>query len=108
MFENVATLLQPIITQNAYGQEIESFLERTVFVKPRSVYSNEFYQAAQLGMKPSVVLILANFMDYEDERLIDYDGRRYNVIRAYQSPESDSIELTLELRTGNDTEEESS
>jgi len=107
MFDNVATFLKSEIQQNAIGQEIEMFNERTVFVKPRSVYSNDFYQAAQLGLKPSLVLILSNYMDYEGERLVDFEGVRYNVIRVYRKEESDSLEITLEERTGNERFDES-
>ena len=58
MYESVATLRKVTYTQDAALNQVAVYEDRQVFVKPRSVYSNDFYQAAQSGLKPSVVLVL--------------------------------------------------
>ena len=54
MFEGTAILKKAVVTQDEALNEIETYTERTVFVRPRSVYASEFYQAAAVGLKPSL------------------------------------------------------
>lgn len=51
-----------------YGNQTHTEIEHKVFVEPRGVYSSEFYNAAQLGLKPSITLRLASRADYNDEK----------------------------------------
>lgn len=99
MFDNVATLYSAVETQDNVGNVIETLTGKQVFVKPRSVYSNDFYAAATTGLKPEVVLQLF-FADYNGEKTVEYDGITYEVIRAYRRPESDTLELTLQKVIG--------
>lgn len=57
---------------------------REVFCGLRSVSRSEFYQANATGYKPELVFVLADFYDYNDETLVDYNGQRYRVIRTYR------------------------
>lgn len=100
MYDNVASLLKATERQDVYGNIIEEYSEREVFVKPRSVYANDFYNAATVGLKPEIVLVLNNVADYEGEKMVLYNGELYTVIRTYQRPEKDALELTLERRLG--------
>lgn len=101
MFEGVAILKKAVITQDASLNEVTTYTERTVFVRPRSVFASEFYQAAAVGLKPSMTLVLSNYSDYEGEKLVEYDGKEYTVTRVYQRPDRDAVELTLEERVNN-------
>jgi SPP1 family predicted phage head-tail adaptor len=104
MFEGTAILKKAVVTQDEALNEIETYTERTVFVRPRSVYASEFYQAAAVGLKPSLTLVLASFADYDGEKLVEYNGKEYTVTRTYQRPDRDSVELTLEEREVNGIE----
>lgn len=104
MFEGTAILKKAVVTQDESLNEIETYTERTVFVRPRSVYASEFYQAAAVGLKPSLTLVLASFADYDGEKLVEYNGKEYTVTRTYQRPDRDSVELTLEERVVNGNE----
>jgi SPP1 family predicted phage head-tail adaptor len=104
MFEGTAILKKAVVTQDEALNEIETYTERTVFVRPRSVYASEFYQAAAVGLKPSLTLVLASFADYDGEKLVEYNGKEYTVTRTYQRPDRDSVELTLEERFVNGIE----
>lgn len=88
-------------TFDAEGNEIPTITETTVFVQPRGVYSSEFYNAAQLGLKPSVTLFIANRMDYSDQKIIEYEGRDYDVIRVDWNAQRDGISLICEERVKN-------
>lgn len=69
MWEDVATLKgEPVATYDEYGNERLTYTDTTVYVQSRSVYQQEFYNAAQLGLRPSLVLILSNRMDYSGKR----------------------------------------
>lgn len=101
MYEGIAYLREETITLDAALNQVSTYKDRQVFVKPRSVYSSEFYEAAKSGLQPTVVLVLASAADYQSEKVCLYNGKEYTVIRAYQRPERDTIELTLEERTQN-------
>ena len=99
MYDGVAILKaygEP--TYDQYGNEIPTVTEREVYVQPRSVYSSEFYNAAQLGLKPSLTLFISNRDDYEDERILVYEGKEYSVIRTDWSAQRDGISLICEER----------
>ena len=99
MYDGVAILKaygEP--TYDEYGNEIPTVTEREVYVQPRSVYSSEFYNAAQLGLKPSLTLFISNRDDYEDERILVYEGKEYSVIRTDWSAQRDGISLICEER----------
>lgn len=102
MYDGVATLItygQP--TYDAYGNEIQTVQTTTVFVQPRSVYASEYYNAAQMGIKPSLTLYLANRADYDGQKLLEYEGREYSVIRVDWKAQRDGISLICEERVKN-------
>lgn len=102
MYDGIAVLKaygEP--TFDAAGNEIPTITETTVYVQPRGVYSSEFYNAAQLGLKPSITLFIANRMDYSDQKIIEYEGRDYDVIRVDWSAQRDGISLVCEERVNN-------
>lgn len=102
MYDGVATLKEygeP--TYDRYGNEEQHVSERTVYVQPRGVYQSEFYNAAQLGLKPTLTLYMANRIDYNDEKVIEYEGKEYNVIRVDWNAQRDGISLICEERVKN-------
>lgn len=102
MYDGTATLKaygQP--TFDTYGNEVPSVTETEVFVQPRGVYQSEFYNAAQLGLKPSLTLYLANREDYSGQKVLEYEGQEYNVIRVDWSAQRDGISLVCEERVQN-------
>lgn len=96
MFETTATLYGETITQDAALNEVKTYTPREVLVRrARSIYANEFYQAAAQGLKPAAVLVLF-FADYEGEKVLEWEGKIYTVTRTYRSPDSDDLEITIE------------
>lgn len=105
MYENIAILKRnPVATYDQYGNEKLTYTEVTVFVKSRSVYSAEFYNAEQVGIHPTIVLDIANRADYHGEKLVEYEGVTYDVIRADWRNGRDKVSLTLAERIGNEDE----
>lgn len=99
MWEDVATLKgEPVATYDEYGNERLTYTDTTVYVQSRSVYQQEFYNAAQLGLRPLLVLILSNRMDYSGQKIVEYQNTLYDVIRADWKNGHDSLSLTLAER----------
>ena len=88
-------------TFDEYGNEQIPTTERTVYVQPRGVYSSEFYSAAQLGLHPSVTLVMTNRADYSGEKVVEWDGKDYDVIRVDWTAQRDTISLICEERVKN-------
>lgn len=104
MYDGTAKLIRTNATTfDKYGNAIKTTEAREVYVQPRGVYSSEFYNAAQLGLKPSITLILANREDYQGEKVLEYEGTLYNIIRVDWSAQRDALSLVCEERAGDTT-----
>jgi hypothetical protein len=66
--------------------------ERTVYVTVRSVGMTETYTAMSQGLAPEVRFELAGADDYAGEKTCRYNGRLYDILRAYEA--DGRIELT--------------
>ena len=103
MYDNIAYLIKD--GAKSYDEYLNERIETTrrmVYVQPRSVYNSEFYNASVLGLHPSITLTLANREDYEGEKLVEYEGKVYSVIRADWKAQRDSLDLILEEKTNVD------
>ena len=99
MYDSVATLkAYGTPTYDEHGNEVPTITETTVYVQPRGVYQSEFYNAAQLGLKPSVTLYITNKADYDGQKVLEYEGKEYSVIRVDWSAQRDGISLVCEER----------
>ena len=102
MYDSVATLkAYGTPTYDEYGNEVQNITETEVFVQPRGVYQSEFYNAAQLGLKPSLTLFLSNRDDYSNQKVLTFEGRDYDVIRVDWNAQRDGISLICEERVNN-------
>ena len=102
MYDSIATLKgEPITTYDEYGNEVITYSDNEVYVMPKGVFNTEFYNAAQAGLHPSTTFVLANRADYNGERLVEFEGRLYNVIRTDWNAQRDSISLICEENVHN-------
>lgn len=75
------------------NEQIETRI--TVFGNKKSVGYSEFYKAAQAGVE-AVLKFDVYAEEYSGQRLAEYEGRRFKVLRTYSDPRKpDEIELTL-------------
>lgn len=88
-------------TKDAIGQRIPSETTREIFCEEKSVGQQEYYNAGQYGLTAELVLVTPA-VNYEGERIIDYEGKRYGIYRTYRNPKSDDIELYLAKKGGLD------
>lgn len=102
MYDGIATLKSFTTTsRDSSGNPIATMTTRDVFVQPRGVYASEFYNASQLGLKPSLTLYLTNMNDYQGEKILEYNGKEYSVIRVDWNAQRDGISLICEERVVN-------
>lgn len=93
----ILTLIQQTQTVDDYGDPVIRETTREVFGTIRSIGQAEFYQAHATGLKPELKIVLADYLDYDGEALVEIgpeDARqRYHVLRTYRTGQE--LELTL-------------
>lgn len=77
----------------ALNEKIE-LIKREVFVQARSVYRSEFYNAAQVGLKPTINLFISHRIDYDGEMDVVFEDKPYSVIRV--DWDGDGVNLVCE------------
>ena len=82
---DVLTLIRQETTTDEYGDPVITEIRRDVFAEQMSIGLKEFYQAHAVGLQPEVKFKLADYLDFEDERLVEHNGQRYRVLRTYRT-----------------------
>lgn len=90
MFDSVITLKKENNTVNEYGDTVQTFTERNVFAEVKSISQSEFYQAQATGLKPEIKFVIADFYDYQGEKILSYtpfggEEEDYTVLRTYRN-----------------------
>lgn len=67
---------------------------RDVFCALRSIGQSEFYEASARDFYPEKKFVLADYLEYEDEQLVEHDGRRYRVLRTFRTGQELEIVVT--------------
>lgn len=91
-YDDQVQLISATITQDEYANEIETELTSTVWADIGSVGRNEFYNAMQNGLKPTIMVTVKAF-EFEDQKHLIFSGKRYKIERTYGADNED-IELT--------------
>jgi len=94
MFDEVIYLIkQSEETQNEEGFPIPSQeTSRDVFATKKGIRGNEFYIAAQSGYTLETMFEVHS-LDYEGETVIEYESKRYRVVRTYERKQDEITEL---------------
>ncbi|CAM3743983.1 phage head closure protein [Cohnella lubricantis] len=93
LWNEAVQLIKVTTGEDAGGYPIDPVeSSREVLANELSVKRSEFYAANQSGMRADVVFEI-HAIEYEDEKLLEHAGKRYEVIRTYSS-EPEYIELT--------------
>ena len=93
MYNEVINLRSYNETTNEYGITNRTVNDREVFAELHSIGQSEFYQAQANGLKPTLKFVLADYLDYQDEKEVVYDGKIYSVLRTYR--DHNKIEITV-------------
>ena len=99
MYNEVIKLVaEHVGTVDKYGNEPRTYTAREVLANVRSIGIREFYNAAQTDYKPECTAVLADYRDYDDEKIVVWNDEVYHLIRTYRNGRQ--LELTLERRIG--------
>jgi len=72
MYNDVIYLIKDTRTVNEYGDMVTTQTERAVFAQVKSIGQSEFYQAAAVGLKPEIKFVIADYLDYDEEKKLRY------------------------------------
>ncbi|WP_257063443.1 phage head closure protein [Priestia megaterium] len=80
-------------TQNEEGFPIPAQeTSRDIFVNEKSIRGNEFYIAFQSGYTLEVMFEVHS-LDYEGETIVEYESKRYRIVRTYERKQDEITEL---------------
>lgn len=97
-YDHEVTLIAQTMGEDDIGNQIPVETETTILCSKQSVGRSEYYNAAAAGLRPELVLIVHGY-EYNGERIVRFEGSRYNVIRTYET-DFEEIELTCERVIG--------
>lgn len=95
MYDHIITLISKEANTNRHATPVENESDRRdVFCELTSISMKESYEALAVGKHPEIKAIIADSIDYNNERYAELNGKEYMVTRTYKK--GISIELTLE------------
>ena len=94
----IIKLISETNTQDENGGWRATESETQVFCQVNSITREEFFEAGRNGLNPEYRFTMF-FGDYNGERTVEYNGKRYGVYRTYHA-RTDSIELYAERKGG--------
>lgn len=97
MRAGTAILISEEITYDAIGQPVRTETEREILCTVAGITRTEWAEAGKLGVDPQIKLITP-LMNYNGERTVEFEGKRYGVYRTYAG--TDRLEIYLERKAG--------
>lgn len=76
-----------------HGEPIQSIAWREVFANKKSVRQSEFYQAANVGLKPELIFEVYS-LEFSNDEKVRYNNKEYSIIRAYDKGEITELTVT--------------
>ena len=95
MYNDVISQLTITIATNDIGDMVETIVKSERFAKVKSVGMKENYEALAVGLKPELVFVLSDYYDYDDQEFIEYETKRYKVIRKDRK-KTNELEIVCE------------
>ena len=85
MYNEVINLISydEVTTPGGIVKRIETPHE--VLCNVLSITQSEVYQAAASGLKPEYKFELADYLDYNNEKEVEFNGVRYSIKRTYRN-----------------------
>lgn len=95
MYNELITLITESGSKNSIGDPITTPSRKDVLVDVRTVGMKETYEAMSAGLKPEYNFVLADYLDYDGQELIEYEEKQYKVLRTYRKSPSDELEIIV-------------
>ena len=96
MYNHELTLIKQVVAEDELGNQTTIEEEKTLLCKLQSIGRNEFYSASTAGLKPEKIFVIHGY-EYNYESLIEFEGKRYSVIRTYAN-DFEEMELVCERK----------
>ena len=81
-YTEIIYLIDEKIIEDDVGNILSSSISsKKKYAKKQSVRSNEFYNAVKVGITPTIEFVMKRF-DYNSEQEVDWNHKRYSVIRT--------------------------
>lgn len=98
MYDQIIHLITEKITTNDYGDPVGTELSRrSVFCRAVSANFREKTLAESRGLTADRTFILPDGMDYNGEKIVDYNGTRYRVTDTSDGDTSNELRLVVSL-----------
>lgn len=94
LFAETANLIKQTFTINAVGDSIATETSRTVFVEFQSIGLKRKIDALATGLNVEFKLLLKDIAEYDDEKIVEYKAKRYNVKNVFIRDDQ-AVELTV-------------
>lgn len=97
MYNEVITLVAEAKVPDEYGDLQITETTRDIFATLKSISQSEFYQAQAAGLKPEAKFVIADYLDYDNEKVVRYvpyggaEAEEYRVLRTYR--DGNTLEL---------------
>lgn len=92
-------LISEDISIGTFGEEVITEVSKTVWGEKSSVSSTEWTEAGTRGINPEFRVTIYGF-EYDGQVVVEIGSAKYGVYRTYSKPNSDKIELYLQLKGG--------
>ncbi|MGO4887070.1 phage head closure protein [Anaerobacillus sp. MEB173] len=89
-FDYELSLINSTNDTNEIGDVVSSETKVDVLCDVLSVTRTEHYSAEASGLKPEIVFIVNKF-EYDNQKEVEFEGKKYSVIRAYTPKKSKDI-----------------
>lgn len=94
MYNEVIYLVRESDQTDEYGDTVVTSEKTMVFAQKMSIGMKEFYQAHENGLKPELKFKIADYLDYDNQKRIEYENVTYKVLRTYQTDKNE-LEITV-------------
>ena len=94
LFAQTCNLITQVFAVNTAGDSIPTETSRTVFCEFQSIGLKRKIDAMATGLNVEFKLILKDIAEYQNEKIVDYSGTRYNVKNVFIRDDQ-IVELTV-------------
>ena len=98
-YDHELILIEQSYQEDEWGNQVPVEARKPVLCNVKSIGRNEFYAAAQTGLKPEITFVIHGY-EYNEEKEVEFEGEKYKVIRTYMK-DFEEMELTCEKVAAN-------
>jgi len=99
-YQEIIYLVSKVQEEDEIGNiQTSSFQLTKRYAKRQSVRTNEFYSAVETGLTPSVEFVMKR-LDYDGQDELNWNNKRYSVIRTIDPKNKFDIVLVCAIKIG--------